>query len=227
LKLVAPAEAGVLSFRWRVNGETGYVDTNGVYRLCDRLSFRELGGTPQEIEGFSDESGFVQVCVTNETASSHVFVWRYAKDYDCYAGDDAAWVEDIVWTPLAVPSEATVIEYTSIDGTKVTVDVPNSWVDAHNLRTGEMTYEEAVLAVSPVSGLPYWAGYIVNYEDPDSELRITKFDVHDGATEIDWTPKCDGRVYTIWGKTNLTDTAWHTPTNSATRFFTVEVALPE
>ena len=224
LKLVTPAEAGVLSFNWRVNGETGYVDTNGVYRLCDRLSFRELGGTSLRVEGFSEENGFTHVCVTNKNASSHVFVWRYEKDYDCDAGDDAAWIKDIVWTPLA---EDTVIKYTSLDGTEITVNVPNAWVDEHNLRTGEMSYSYAVSGISATSGLPYWAGYIINPEDPDAELRITNFVAHAGAIAIGWSPNRSDRVYTIWGKTNLTDAAWHTPTNSATRFFTVEVSMPK
>ena len=226
LKLVTPAEAGVLSFKWRVNGETGYVDTNGVYRLCDRLSFRELGGTPLRVEGFSEENGFTHVCVTNETASSHVFVWRYEKDFDCDAGDDAAWIKDIVWTPLAPSAEDTVIEYTSLDGTEMTVSIPNDWVDEHNLRTGEMSYSDAVGGISATSGLPYWVGYIIG-EDPDAELRITDFAVHAGTISIGWAPNRPDRVYTICGKTNLTDAAWHTPTNSATRFFTVEVSMPK
>ena len=226
LKLVTPAEAGVLSFNWRVNGETGYVDTNGVYRLCDRLSFRELGGTSLRVEGFSEENGFTHVCVTNKNASSHVFVWRYEKDYDCDAGDDAAWIKDIVWTPLAPSAEDTVIEYTSLDGTEMTVSIPNSWIDGRNLRTGEMSYIDAVSEISATSGLPYWVGYIIG-EDPDAELRITDFAVHAGTIAIGWAPNRSDRVYTIWGKTNLTDAAWHTPTNSATRFFTVEVSMPK
>ncbi len=226
LTLVTPAEAGVLSFNWRVNGETGYVDTNGVYRLCDRLSFRELGGTSLRVEGFSEENGFTHVCVTNENASSHIFIWRYEKDYDCKAGDDAAWIKDIVWTPLAPSAEDTVIEYTSLDGTEMTVSIPNSWIDDRNLRTGEMSYSDAVSGISATSGLRYWAGYIID-EDPDAEFRITNFVAHAGAIAIGWAPNRPDRVYTIWGKTNLTDAAWHTPTNSATRFFTVEVSMPK
>ena len=35
------------------------------------------------------------------------------------------------------------------------------------------------------------------------------------------------RIYTIWGKTNLTDgTDWECPTNAAHRFFKVKVELP-
>ena len=34
------------------------------------------------------------------------------------------------------------------------------------------------------------------------------------------------RVYTVMGKTNLTDAAWACPTNAAHRFFKVNVEMP-
>ena len=34
------------------------------------------------------------------------------------------------------------------------------------------------------------------------------------------------RVYTVLGKTNLTDAAWVCPTNAAHRFFKVKVEMP-
>ena len=34
------------------------------------------------------------------------------------------------------------------------------------------------------------------------------------------------RMYTVLGKTNLTDVAWMCPTNSGHRFFKVKVELP-
>ena len=34
------------------------------------------------------------------------------------------------------------------------------------------------------------------------------------------------RVYSVWGKTNLTDVEWVFPTNSGHRFFKVKVELP-
>ena len=33
------------------------------------------------------------------------------------------------------------------------------------------------------------------------------------------------RVYTIYGKTNLTGAAWHSPTNEVSRFFKVGVEM--
>ncbi len=47
---------------------------------------------------------------------------------------------------------------------------------------------------------------------------------------VTWTPNLNSngemRVYTVLGKTNLTDAAWMCPTNSGHRFFKVKVELP-
>ena len=51
-----------------------------------------------------------------------------------------------------------------------------------------------------------------------------------GVPQVTWSPNQNTngteRIYTIWGKTNLTDTEWMCPTNSGHRFFKVEVELP-
>ncbi len=45
-----------------------------------------------------------------------------------------------------------------------------------------------------------------------------------------WSPNFNTngevRVYTVMGKTNLTDAAWVCPTNAAHRFFKVKVEMP-
>ena len=52
----------------------------------------------------------------------------------------------------------------------------------------------------------------------------------DGAPIVEWSPKLGAadeaqRTYTVYGKTNLTDKAWHSPTNSLDRFFMVGVEM--
>ena len=52
----------------------------------------------------------------------------------------------------------------------------------------------------------------------------------DGAPVVEWSPKLSAaeesrRSYTVYGQTNLTDKAWHSPTNEASRFFRVGVEL--
>lgn len=90
--------AGVLEFKWRTSCEGGYVDTNGVYQVCDRLEFQdERGERTLRIEGVM--SGWESVVWTNSVESAHTFTWRYVKDGDTSAGDDAAWIKDVKWTP--------------------------------------------------------------------------------------------------------------------------------
>ena len=52
----------------------------------------------------------------------------------------------------------------------------------------------------------------------------------DGMPQVAWTPDLNTngevRVYTVLGKTNLTDAAWMCPTNAAHRFFKVKVGMP-
>ena len=70
-------------------------------------------------------------------------------------------------------------------------------------------------------------------QDPTNET--SKFTVNlsmkDGIPFVEWSPNLNTngivRNYTIWGKTNLTDEVWHSPTNEASRFFKVTVQLPE
>ena len=46
------------------------------------------------------------------------------------------------------------------------------------------------------------------------------------VSRLDWSPdKLPGRTYKVMGKTNLTDAAWHYPSNSGTRFFKVSVGM--
>ena len=52
-----------------------------------------------------------------------------------------------------------------------------------------------------------------------------------GVPQVTWSPNLNTngieRIYTIWGKTNLTDGAdWECPTNAAHRFFKVTVEMP-
>lgn len=239
LKLVTTNEPGVLTFKWRVNGETGYIATNGAPVFCDYLKFSELGGGETlRLEGFMATNEFVEVAITNTTAKAHTFVWRYVKDLDYNAGDDEAQVKDIVWTPLASTSSSIEYEYTKPDGTvaKKSLSVPNDWVDQYGLMdiTSATDYLSALTNSSGKIGfdgssLPYWADYIAGTDPTNaaSVFSVTNFTISaDGSISIEWSPNLTDRAYTIFGKTNLVDALWTSPTNSSHRFFRVEVSLP-
>ena len=54
--------------------------------------------------------------------------------------------------------------------------------------------------------------------------------IRNNAPHISWTTNLNTngevRVYTVMGKTNLTDAAWVCPTNSAHCFFKMKVEMP-
>ena len=73
-----------------------------------------------------------------------------------------------------------------------------------------------------------WECYVAGLDPTNGASRFeTRIEMRGGAPYILWHPDLTGtgeaRAYTIWGKTNITDVMWHTPTNSASRFFRVEV----
>ena len=64
--------------------------------------------------------------------------------------------------------------------------------------------------------------------DPDADLVAHIAMDETAAPVVTWTPDLTPeRVYSILGRTNLTDEAWVYPTNESTRFYRVKVALPQ
>lgn len=68
-----------------------------------------------------------------------------------------------------------------------------------------------------------------NPEPPDDDLRAV-FSLTTDIPHVSWKPNLNTngevRVYTVLGKTNLTDAAWVCPTNAAHQFFKVKVEMP-
>jgi len=77
-----------------------------------------------------------------------------------------------------------------------------------------------------------WHDYVAGTDptDTNSVFKVL-LDVQNGVPVLRWDPDLNAhaiqRKYTIWGKTNLIDACWHTPTNEMSRFFKVEVSMPE
>ena len=76
-----------------------------------------------------------------------------------------------------------------------------------------------------------WQDYVAGTDPTDTNSVFTaKVEMVDGLPVVTWVPKLSTgeesrRTYTIYGKTNLTDKAWHSPTNQASRFFKVSVEM--
>lgn len=98
--------------------------------------------------------------------------------------------------------------------------VENGTVNYSNLNydhdgDGLTTFQEYVTGSDPADKMSSFRGNIT---------------MSNGVPQVTWSPNLNTngevRAYTVWGKTNLTDEVWHTPTNSASRFFKVTVEMP-
>ncbi|MCL2105077.1 MAG: S8 family serine peptidase [Kiritimatiellaeota bacterium] len=210
---------GTLSFWWKVSSEQNYdwltCTTNGV------MAFR-----------ISGERDWALTNLNIASVATVTVRWEFSKDdSDFYAvGSNCAWLDDVSWIPSSGPTE-----------TQTTpVPVPYWWLDEKYPTNDRayMTYETLANAIG-ANGYAVWESYVAGLDPTNaaSKFRITSFAVgnvngKDTVTVLEWTPNYANdppplkRDYIIEGKTNLTDTAWHSPTNSGTRFFRVKVYLP-
>jgi len=115
--------------------------------------------------------------------------------------------------------------------------VDAAWLDGHNdlLRRHGMNYERAFCSesgkVGPNGEKHYvWQDYVAG-TDPEDSNSVFRVDIsiENGTPKLVWSPNLNSnsieRVYTVFGKTNLLDDVWHTPTNEMSRFFKVGVGL--
>ena len=113
--------------------------------------------------------------------------------------------------------------------------VPYSWLSGYNLGL-DSDFETAAWQSSGKHdtsgrGMSVWQDYVMGTcpTNVDDHLRAT-ITFADGTPIVGWTPNLNTngieRIYTVHGKTNLTDAAWMCPTNSGHRFFKVTVEMP-
>ena len=83
-----------------------------------------------------------------------------------------------------------------------------------------------VLERVEANGYTVLDSYIVGLTPTNSNSKLLA-NIHmvDDNPVITWAPNLANRVYTIYGKENLADRAWHSPTNELSRFFKVKVSL--
>jgi hypothetical protein len=155
-------------------------------------------------------------------------------------GPHTLYIKDVVWIPdgYTENDESVTFTYEDNDGTERTASVPKSWVDENNLLpTGSEDYKAALEASSGKIGsngaaLPYWYDYVAgtNPNDTNDIFRITSISVTNGTVFLTWHPDLSSdalaREYKVLGKASLSDPdeSW-APTNSASRFFRVDVHL--
>jgi hypothetical protein len=155
-------------------------------------------------------------------------------------GPHTLYIKDVVWIPdgYTENDESVTFTYEDNDGVERTASVPKSWVDENNLLpTGSEDYKAALEASSGKIGsngaaLPYWYDYVAGTDPNDTNdiFRITNISVTNGTVFLTWHPDLSSdalaREYKVLGKASLSDPdeSW-APTNSASRFFRVDVHL--
>ena len=103
---------------------------------------------------------------------------------------------------------------------------PWLWLDQYGVVTGG-NYEAAASDDSDGDGHFAWQEHVTG-SNPTNRTSVFRamISVSNGVRLVTWTPDLrPDRIYTVLGKTNITDTAWG-PTNAASRFFKVDVEMP-
>ena len=95
------------------------------------------------------------------------------------------------------------------------------------LSASTASYETLEKFIAP-NGYSYGESYIAGLDPTNETSKFTaSITMSNGVPSIVWSPDLgSNRTYTIYGKENLTDEEWIAPTNSAHKFFKVEVEMP-
>ena len=215
-------KAGTLSFWWRAACEEPDVE-DGADGYYDYGAFVLDGVEAARIAG--NDTGWQFFSTNITTGGKHVFRWEYRKDGATAYVPDCVWLDQVQW----IPADDSGHTLTTPD------PVPYSWLSGYGLGL-DSDFETAAKQLTgkmSATGKPMavWQDFVAgtNPTDSDDFLR-TMIAFSNGVPYVSWSPNLNTngevRVYTILGKTNLTDAAWVCPTNAAHRFFKVKVEMP-
>ena len=194
---------GQLSFKWRVSCE-GY---DGLDLCLDNEIVRYISG----------ETDWEDITI-NISNGVHTLDWIYWKDELYCEGDDCGYLDQIKWSQATTMTTPVPVTYAWLDAHPQLLSSANgNYEDAASLETGKVDKNG-----KPMSA---WQDYVMG-TDPTNVEDLFKINltISNTVPVITYVPDLgDERTYTIWGKTNITDSTWYTPTNSASRFFRVTV----
>ncbi len=193
--------AGRISFWWKASCEDDDFADN-----WDYLVFIVDGKEKQRIDGITSWQQYAIYL----PQGTHEFRWEYRKDSSSFAGDDCGWLDNLSWVPC---DECATTNSPS--------RVPYAWLDKFGL-VNSNAYEAAANALC-ANGYFAWESYLAGLDPTNSSSKfIASIAISNGQPKVTWTPDLgSNRVYTIYGKTSLLDSAWITPTNNGNRFFKV------
>ncbi len=221
-------ESSVAAVRAALPGYEAYwlywynVYATNAWALVDRLQ-------AMDATGFSGKNDLDVGSVSNELAALRA-AGLSAHVWTVDAADPA-----IAYAALGVDSLTSNCARQMLDNVHGEA-VPRAWLDGYPalLAQHDGIYRDAAMATTGKLDprgreMRVWEDYVAGTspDDPASRFRCFVFAVADGAPRVAWTPDLGAaRRYTVYGKTNLNDLAWITPTNGATRFFKVDANLP-
>ena len=181
---------GTLSFWWSVSSEPNY----------DFLEFHIDGALTNRISG----TIAWQPLSYSLPAGSHTLRWRYAKDVSDFAGADAAWLDQVAWSPASSA-----------------MGVPLAWYQRFGLAPPPGASYDDLDWLPAASGEPLWRQYLSGLDptQPADAFRILLIHQPPGASpRIEWRGGTNGpsSPYVIQGATHLPDGPW-TPLGSSPR----------
>ena len=144
------------------------------------------------------------------------------------------WESNQFWCSyVGVPSGCEIIYYET-ETSDTPVAVPYHWIENHAselLAENGGDYEATAKAVA-ANGMEVWKCYMLGLSttDPEAAFRV-KISFKNGTPQVQWDPDLNEndtkseRIYDVEGTPTLLD-GWG-PTNSASHFFRVKVAMPE
>ena len=225
---------GRIGFWWKVSSEE--------FRQLkiDYVSFKIDGIEQAWIGG---EVDWTNVAFNVVGDGTHTLSWEYHKDSEGSAGEDCAWLDEVIW----MPSGGTIPELTPAQAA--------AWVSndlaARYAKSGESAADyqnrfeakfgsDLVAAMSMPTdkkdaqgnNMYVWQDYVAGTDPTDTNSVFTAtITMVDGEPVVEWSPKLgvaeeSRRRYTIYGKAGLgAGEEWHSPTNVLDRFFTVGVEM--
>ncbi len=184
------------------------------------LDNRDLYEEDVYLEG---ASGWSDASLEIEGDGTHVVVFEFWNGGTAATVSDCAYIDCVSWTPSRPASVV-------VEG----VDIPVSWLDENAADVIVAAGGDAARAAEAQAANgenAVWECYVAGI-DPTSTTNhfLAQIVVTNGSAAVTWTPDLNEggtkneRIYTVEGKTNLGD-GWG-PTNAASRFFRVKVAMP-
>ena len=147
---------------------------------------------------------------------------------------------DVAAGALKVLSAAPV----SVSGVK-SMSIPRTWFSKYQgftAKFGNDLSKAALMKTGKLDGngneMLVWQDYVAGTDPTKEDSRLSvKIEFRDGKPKISWTPnqnaneeRVGNRVYTVWGKKNLSDKEWTPNVDETTgewNFFKVTVDMPE